>query len=206
MYTTTLYSTYYRVICNSGYIAHPDHRTTSCQQGGVWDNQLLCEVPLVILSGGQTADRVYDSSVEIIDFAAIKVCKPHIFNMPMMQGEHRHLHNLLYDPNNNDLLACNGLLSGNRKASCSSWKLRPPAIQWKFHSYPNEGDELDMMIDDGISRIYDEGFNNFHVKAKHPEADLGRYAAVSSTLASVPVIMGGIVYNDDNHISSNNSR
>ena len=41
-----------KVVCNSGYIATPGNDKAVCQEGGVWSNELQCEIPLLVISGG----------------------------------------------------------------------------------------------------------------------------------------------------------
>ena len=37
-----------------------------------------------------------------------------------------------------EILSCGGL-SGESRATCDSWKFKPAATEWSFHSYPHKG-------------------------------------------------------------------
>merc|ERR1712154_611817 len=101
------------VICDVGYIAAVGHHRTTCQEGGTWSQELVCEVPLVILSGGTEVGK--GPSVEVVNLGVKQGC-PNNFNIPELPQEvieERKFHNLVYlspvKTTKPTLLVCNGL-------------------------------------------------------------------------------------------------
>jgi len=95
------------VECNTGYIATLGKDLATCQRDGFWDNDLECDIPVVVLSGGIVNDsNSGDDSVEVISLYPSQGCNVIIPNMPKADGSHRTLHNLIYIPHRK-ILACN---------------------------------------------------------------------------------------------------
>ena len=49
------------MICDAGWISSPGHYEAVCEDGGVWDNTLKCELPLLVLAGGIEKDAPEDA-------------------------------------------------------------------------------------------------------------------------------------------------
>jgi len=124
------------VVCDIGYISTPGNHTTRCLEGGFWSNQLNCEIPLVLVSGGtvDSADTT-TASLELVSPLPSQGCDSYFFpNLPGNPNE-RKLHNLMYmSPNNKKIVACNGL-SPHPKTTCVSWT--PGDASWKEDYEPS---------------------------------------------------------------------
>jgi len=191
------------VVCNPGYIATPTKDTTSCKKDGFWTIDMECEIPLVIVSGGITDQgKGGDSSVEVLSLYPSKGCDRQIPNMPLADGSHRTLHNLIYLPKNG-ILACNGMTNKHKtkhhwdkpyyRASCDEWSLQTNT--WKHNSYANQGTRgEENMCDDKKSYC------------NHPNHKKGRYASEGLNLGGKAYLLGGMVYDDSGHDPSNSAR
>jgi len=188
------------LVCNSGYIATPGRSSTKCLENGWWSLELQCEEPLVVIAGGQISDDVHDSSIEVIDFTASKSkCRLNIPDMPVRDGTPRNLHSLIYHPSKSELLVCNGLTKKN-EATCDSWNITARGGSWKPHSFPNKGSRLMNMMDEMNERSL------MGLPAQNPDRKKGRYAAESHTINGHPVILGGMIYDENNHKPTETSR
>jgi len=180
------------VKCNTGFIATPGKDTTTCKKDGFWTQDLQCEIPLVLVSGG-TIDQTNkgDSSVEALSFYPSTGCEVTIPDMPGADGAHRTLHNLVYMPSDR-VLACNGMTS-KEEASCHVWDAKKN--KWKHHSYPNKGNEF--------GSTCDWNPNDYDCK-KNYERKKGRYAAEAMHVGGDgfnggTYIWGGMVYDKNGH-------
>jgi len=194
------------VICNSGYIATPSQSVTECLESGWWSTQLQCEVPLVVVAGGQVGDDMVDSSIEVIDFNNNTTCHLNIPDMPERDGKPRNLHSLIYNPRTSELLVCNGL-SDASKATCDSWNMTDTESSWTGHSFPNKGDKFEESAD-RMAETYAHfnAYGPLSRKPMNPDRKKGRYAAEVLTINNDPVILGGMVYDDKNHRSTETTR
>ena len=182
------------VICNPGYIATPGKDVTSCQEDGFWTEELQCEIPLVLVSGGTVGQGDSgDSGLELLSFYPSSGCEQVIADMPLAEGSHRSLHNLVYVPPMR-VLACNGMSSKN-EATCDALDIANNT--WAHHSYPNKG-YLDSFCD------LNSGMP--HACSGNPDRKKGRYASEILTVGSKTIIVGGMVYDDTGHEPSDSVR
>lgn len=197
------------VICNPGYIASPGHRSTECVNlGRSWSNPLKCEVPLVVIAGGQVADDMVDNSIEVLDLENDKTCSHNIADMPTSGGKSRNLHSLIYNPSNKEeLLVCNGV-SDEPLATCDSWSMKNATGAWKRHSYPNKGDEDEQVLGFLEQMVYKNnvqlGMTGLSKPSRrrapiNPDRKKGRYASEALTINDKPVIIGGMIYKGNDH-------
>ena len=102
--------------------------------GGVWDVQLSCELPLLVVAGGVSEDNTAGkmNSLEVISVLESEGCDVSIPDMP----PGRALHSLVYDTvTGPGLLVCNTITDG-QKTTCDSWS--PGAEAWtRNHSSPH---------------------------------------------------------------------
>eukprot|EP00092_Neocalanus_flemingeri_P098524 GFUD01125649.1.p1 GENE.GFUD01125649.1~~GFUD01125649.1.p1 ORF type:complete len:469 (+),score=91.01 GFUD01125649.1:119-1525(+) len=182
-------------VCNPGYIGTPGKVVTSCKEDGFWTDDLQCEIPLLLVSGG-TVDQTNNgnSGVELLSFYPSNGCEMKITDMPLAGGSPRTLHNLVYVPPR-QVLACNGMTTKN-EASCDSWSLNNNT--WKNHSYPNKGNRLTEMSC---------GLQYESIMCKdNKDRKKGRYAAESLHVGGETVIVGGMVYDSSGHDPSGSVR
>ena len=104
-----------------------------CEEGGTWDVNLQCALPVLVVAGGAARDHVNtvevsQCSVFILYFyiALISVL-PNVqcenVTIPDMIGDegHRSLHNLAYHPRGDgELLTCNSIHQLT-ETTCDSW-------------------------------------------------------------------------------------
>jgi len=189
------------VRCNTGYIATPGKDVAICMKDGFWNNDLDCEIPLVVLSGGIVGEtNSGDDSVEVVSLYPSSGCNITIPNMPKADGSHRTLHNLMYMPNKK-ILACNGMTNPHKtgrneryRASCDEWSFKTK--KWTRHSYPNEG-----MTESDIScQAWTQ------TTCLSPEEEKGRYAAEMINRGGIVYLFGGMVYDKDGHTPTKTSR
>jgi len=192
--------------CNTGYIATPGKEIATCRKDGFWDLDLECEIPLVVIAGGMVDKNnitAEDSSVEIISLYPSQGCNQTIPDMPEADGAHRTLHNLFYTPKKS-LLTCNGLtneydgayygLHKFHRPSCDEWSLKTNA--WKRHSYPNEGDgPRDVLCD-----------SKYSSSCLNPDRYRGRYAAEVVINDENLFIVGGMLYDKEEHKPTKSTR
>merc|ERR1711970_482305 len=202
------------VWCNSGYIATPGKVITSCKKDGSWDGELQCEIPLVVVSGGNTNTRNRgqgaESGVEVLSLYPSKGCNASVPQLPLDGGAHRSAHSMIYVPPQT-MLACNGMSNKNNLATCDTWTFGNTTT-WKHHSYPNKG--LEMMGElfcerDWPSDELDEfldGMSMNDMCRKHPNKNKGRYAAAGFRIGHKNVIFGGMVYDKNGHDPVNTVR
>jgi len=172
-----------RLVCNAGYIATPGKDVTHCQEDGEWTVQMKCEVPLVVIGGGQVSEDLGDSSLEIIDFENRSKCTHKIPDMPTVNSTARTFHNLIYNPGPKEIFTCNGLTNFG-PATCHKWNITGNNETWKFQGKPHKGTYLENLSErlDGNNRA-----------SMNPHKKHGRYAAEALTLHERPVIIGGLV-------------
>jgi len=182
------------LICNAGYIATPGRDSTTCQEGGHWSTNMQCEVPLVVIAGGQIGRGEDDLTVEVIDFEDRASCNIRIPDLPRRNESGRALHNLIYHPAKQEILACNGV-SATHLAECDAWQMKFNNEPWRTrHSSVNKGSALD----DAEDRVSKRRGFKFR-QPNNPESGYGRYAAESMTLNGRPTVIGGMVHNSSTH-------
>ena len=187
------------VVCDPGYIATPGKGSSSCITGGVWSAELNCEIPLLLISGGtvDTSNNGY-SGVEAISVYTSTGCDVTLPDMPLADGSHRSLHNLIY-VYPNKLLACNGL-TAQKEATCDFLTLSDKQSQWKHHSYPNEYRTISRHVncDKKWEReLYVDTCKKNDEQKK--ERKKGVYAAQYVEIGDKTVIAGGMIYDDKGH-------
>jgi len=197
-----------QVMCNPGYMATPGKETTFCKKDGFWTIDMECEIPLVIVSGGIVDSSSGDSSVEVLSLYPSNGCDKKIPDMPLADGSHRTMHNLIYLPHRHHhpdrILACNGM-TGKQKAiysydkdkyiaSCDEWSLNTNATNaWKHHTNPNQGSSGEELICEWST-------------CNHPDRKKGRYASEAVNVAGKTYLLGGMVYDGSGHDPSNSAR
>merc|ERR1712013_176911 len=185
------------VVCDPGYIATPGKGSSSCITGGVWSAELNCEIPLLLISGGtvDTSNNGY-SGVEAISVYTSTGCDVTLPDMPLADGSHRSLHNLIY-VYPNKLLACNGL-TAQKEATCDFLTLSDKQSQWKHHSYPNEYRTISRHVN--CDKKWErELYVDTCKKNDEPkkERKKGVYAAQYVEIGDKTVIAGGMIYDDN---------
>ena len=114
---------------------HQDTWQDIHQMSGRWSQEMKCEIPLLLVSGGTVdSSNDGDSVVEVISFHQSTGCDISLPDMPLAGGSHRTLHNLVYVPPWT-VLACNGL-TNRKEAKCNGLDLRNTNNTWGHHSYP----------------------------------------------------------------------
>jgi len=179
------------VMCNAGYIQTPGKAVTTCQKDGSWEGELVCEIPLVVVSGGNTDNgQGGDSGVEILSLYPSKGCNTSIPDMPLDGGAHRSAHNLIYEPPKT-MLACNGMSNNKNLATCDTWTFGKGF--WTHHSYPNKG----LLMMEQLCNMDMGGSNS--MCGDNPNKAKGRYAAQAFHLNGKNHILGGMVYDKRGH-------
>jgi len=181
------------VVCNPGFIASPTKDVTHCKDDGGWTVELKCEIPLLLISGGNVGNgNSGDSTVEALSLYPSHGCNIKIPDMPKKEGHHRRMNNLLYiSPQK--VLACNGI-TGEAKASCDIWSSGNNT--WKSHSFPNLGTEI---VESDCNRGSDRS-SFFNYRMKCPDIrKKGRYAAQAQHVAGETLVLGGMVYDKEGH-------
>ena len=195
------------VWCNSGYIATPGKVINRCKEDGSWEGELQCEIPLVVVSGGNTNTRhggqAGDSGVEVLSLYPSKGCNTIIPDLPLDGGAHRSAHNMMYIPPQT-MLACNGMSNKNNLATCDTWSFGSNA-SWEHHSYPNKG----LMMMESLCNM-DMGPAGFSMDndmcGNNPNSKKGRYAAEGVRIDHKNYILGGMVYDKKGHDPVNSIR
>ena len=161
--------------------------------------ELECEIPLLLISGGTVGpSNTGSSGVEVVSVYPSTGCDVTIPDMPMQEGSHRSLHNLLF-VYPQTLLACNGLIS-QEEATCDALNLKD-LHTWAHHSFPNErkhNSMADFYCGDGYGRrTYKE------LCAKEDQLKIERkkgvYAAQTVRLGKQSIIAGGMVFDNKGH-------
>ena len=129
-----------KVICDAGWVPSPGAQVTTCQQGGHWNIQLSCEIPLLVLAGGlEKHAPLINNTIEVmfsyletqIDTLSLnnfdlKLKTPHLIKILSLypsegcdnihipdllpSQQPRGLHNIAYDPST---VATPGLVTCN---------------------------------------------------------------------------------------------
>merc|ERR1719186_264048 len=173
-------------VCNPGYIGTPGKTDSHCKDDGFWTVDLQCEIPLVLVSGGNVdQSNNGDSGVELLSFYPSKGCDRNISDMPLAGGSHRSLHNMIFVPPQK-VLACNGM-TGKHEATCDEWNVE--SDRWKHYAYPNKGCD-----------------HSWLCGRHHTDEEKGRYAAEGMHVGRRILIMGGMVYDGEGHTPSNKVR
>jgi len=177
------------VECDPGYIATPGKDTTNCKKDGFWTRDMQCEIPLVVVSGGSVDQAsTGDSSVEVLSLYPSTGCDINIPNMPLADGSHRSLHNLLYLPMKKRMVACNGL-TNTAQATCDIWDVKNNT--WKQHTFPNKGNEIE-------ESACKWGMGGSVIDCKGDRLK-GRYASEARFVGGKAYILGGMVYDKQGH-------
>jgi len=184
------------VVCDPGYIATPGMDTTSwmdttsCKKDGFWTRDMQCEIPLVVVSGGYVDQGTSgDSSVEVLSLYPSTGCDINIPNMPLADGSHRSLHNLLYLPMRNRMMACNGMTS-SAESTCDIWDVKNK--KWKSHTYPHKDSA-------SIESYCSYSFTDDNSLCKNGVREKGRYASEALYVGGNAYILGGMLYDKKGH-------
>ena len=203
--------------CNPGYISTPGKDTTVCMEDGGWSEQLACEIPLVLVSGGVVSDKTvfqgdvsdntvfhgdvpnntvfqgnvseYESIDSSLELLSLYPSTGCNITIPDLLSP-RHLHSLVYVPPE-QVLACNGV-SSEYEATCEAWNTTNNT--WYHHSYPNKGTK-------NTEDICDKDRHHYYgtMCRRNKDRKKGRYAAESLHVAGRTMVIGGMLFDKKGH-------
>jgi len=186
-------------ICNPGFVPSPGKEKTYCKDDGSFTVELQCEIPLLMISGGNVGSNdETDSTVELVSLYPSHGCDANVTSMPEKNQQGRRFHNLLY-VDQKKTLACNGFMSESL-ATCDSWNSKDNT--WRGNGGPNRGYPDDERVCDGASgsRYFD------YSKKCPPMRNKGRYGAQAVQVAGYSVILGGMLYDEGGQKPTDNVR